>query len=463
MKKDGGISMKLKVDSRKIELGDTFVALRGVDLDGHRYIEKAIENGASKIIAEEGSYSVPTEIVPDTRDYLANYLKNYYKEEMDQMKIIGITGTNGKTTSAFLLHKASYMLGIRAAYIGTVGFYRNEKIRSLNNTTPDLYELYEMFHESYLAGCKVIVMEVSSQGLAYGRTRGIEFDMAIFTNLTQDHLDFHKSMGNYALAKQELFKQLKKSGTAIVNYDDSYKDYYLLPENHNVTYGFMGGDYHAKNYHMTNIDTVFTYQYEEKEYKIEMSLLGKYNVYNALVTIAALHEYGISFEEIISIFPTLPAPVGRMDTVRYHSNNIIIDYAHTPDAIENILKTVKEVNPHHIYVVFGCTGDRDRIKRPIMTQMILNAVDYAIITNDDPHNEDPRHIVEDMIDGITKENFEVILDRAKAIEKGISLLKEHDLLLILGKGHEEVMIIKDQRIPMNDKQIVIDLLKQYQK
>ena len=289
MKKDGGISMKLKVDSRKIELGDTFVALRGVDLDGHRYIEKAIENGASKIIAEEGSYSVPTEIVPDTRDYLANYLKNYYKEEMDQMKIIGITGTNGKTTSAFLLHKAFYMLGIRAAYIGTVGFYRNEKIRSLNNTTPDLYELYEMFHESYLAGCKVIVMEVSSQGLAYGRTRGIEFDMAIFTNLTQDHLDFHKSMGNYALAKQELFKQLKKSGTAIVNYDDSYKDYYLLPENHNVTYGFMGGDYHAKNYHMTNIDTVFTYQYEEKEYKIEMSLLGKYNVYNALVTIAALH------------------------------------------------------------------------------------------------------------------------------------------------------------------------------
>ena len=152
-----------------------------------------------------------------------------------------------------------------------------------------------------------------------------------------------------------------------------------------------------------------------------------------------------------------------MDTVRYHSNNIIIDYAHTPDAIENILKTVKEVNPHHIYVVFGCTGDRDRIKRPIMTQMILNAVDYAIITNDDPHNEDPRHIVEDMIDGITKENFEVILDLEKAIEKGISLLKEHDLLLILGKGHEEVMIIKDQRIPMNDKQIVVDLLKQYQK
>ncbi len=459
----GSVVMKLKVDSRKVIPGDTFLALRGVDSDGHQYIEKAIENGAIKIIAEEGSYAVETEIVPDTRAYLATYLKDYYHDMLSKLQLIGITGTNGKTTSAFLLHKAFYQVGIKAAYIGTVGFYMDEKVRSLNNTTPDLYELYALFEEAYKQGCKIIVMEVSSQGIAYGRIEGLEFDLAIFTNLTQDHLDFHKSMGNYALAKQQLFKQLKKDGLALINADDSYKEYFLLDQNINVTYGFTNSDYQVIDYQMTNIDTVFTCRYHDELYTFDMSLLGKYNVYNALVTIAALHEYGVSFDKIRSIFPHLSAPVGRMDMVRYQTNTIIVDYAHTPDAIEKILRTVGEVEPEHIYVVFGCTGDRDRLKRPIMMELVTNLADYAIITNDDPHDEDPKQIVADMIDGIEKENFEVILDRPKAIAKGISLLKSHDVLLILGKGHEEFMIVKDKKIPMNDKKIVEDLLKEYQR
>ena len=272
--------MKLKVDSRKIEAGDTFLALRGVDIDGHDYIESAIKNGASKIIAEHGNYSVETEIVKDTRKYLSDYLKDYYKDALKNIKIIGITGTNGKTTSAYLTHMAFNNMGIKASYIGTIGFYMGEKVRSLNNTTPDLYELYQMFNESYEKGCSVVVMEVSSQGIAHNRIVGLEFDIAMFTNLTQDHLDYHKTMENYALAKQQLFKQLKNGKSAIINYDDKYKHYYLLEENNNVTYGFNGGDYHIVEYNTSMNGSTYKFIYKDNEYKVETPLFGKYNIYN---------------------------------------------------------------------------------------------------------------------------------------------------------------------------------------
>ena len=451
--------MKLKVDSRKIEKGDTFLALRGVDSDGHDYIESAIKNGASKIIAEHGSYSVDTLIVKDTRKFLSDYLKDYYKEALKNVKIIGITGTNGKTTCAYLVHKAFNNVGIKASYIGTIGFYIDEKIRSLSNTTPDLYELYQMINESYNNGCSVVVMEVSSQGIAHKRVIDMEFDIALFTNLTQDHLDYHKTMENYALAKKELFKQLKGEKIAIINYDDSYKNYYLLKENNNKTYGFTGGDYHIKSYNTTMNGTSFDFEFENNTYKVNTSLFGKFNIYNSICVISILHEYGLSLDEIISSFNKLHAPVGRLDTIHYKDNLVIVDYAHTPDAIENILSTVKELKPNNIYTVFGATGDRDRTKRPIMRKLVLENCKYAIITNDDPHNEDPMNIVKDLLENNKNDNYEVELDRVKAIQKGIDKLKSNDLLLILGKGHEEFMIIKDEKIPMNDKKIVLDYIK----
>ncbi len=452
----------LRVDSRKIQKGDTFLALRGVETDGHNYIKKAIENGAIKIIAEEGTYSVETMLVKDTRKYLSNYLKEQFKEIRKQISLIGITGTNGKTTTAFFVHSAFHHLGIKAAYIGTVGFYIKEKVRALNNTTPDLYDLYELFQEAYEKGCKVIVMEVSSQGIDVGRVMGIDFDMALFTNLTQDHLDYHKTMENYSLAKKQLFCQLTENGVAIVNNDDSYKNTYLLKENKNVTYGFTPSDYQVIEEHMSMKGTDFTLRYDHKNYKIQSRLIGKYNVYNAVSCISILHEYGIPMDQIVSIFPMLQAPVGRMEMIPFHENTIIIDYAHTPDAIENILKTVSEIHPNHLYAVFGCTGDRDRGKRPIMTNLILKNCDYAMITNDDPHNEDPNQIVKDMLEGVTNQNYEVILDRKEAIKKGMSFLKEMDLLLILGKGHEEFMIIKEEKIPFNDRKVVESFVKEYQ-
>ena len=454
--------MKLKVDSRKIKKGDTFLALRGVSIDGHDYIDSAIKNGAAKIIAEEGSYSVDTQIVNDTRVYLSEYLKDYYKDIRKKMKIIGVTGTNGKTTTAYLVYQAFWALGIKAAYIGTVGFFIKERKHYSLNTTPDLYDLYEMMNEAYNEGCSVFIMEVSSQGIGYGRIMGIDFDMALFTNLTQDHLDYHKTMENYALAKQKLFIALKENCVAVVNNDDKYKDYYLLDKNNNITYGFKDNStYKILGYDMSLKGTDITFKYEGKEYKMYTPLYASYNVYNVVGCIILLHEYGFSFEEIKKVLPSLKAPDGRMDTINYKGNSIIVDYAHTPDAFEKILKTVKELKANHIYAVFGCDGSRDRLKRPIMGKLALDNTDYSIITNGDPRDEEAVDVIKDIINPQEKTNYEIIMDRRLAIIKGIELLEENDLLLILGKGHEEYIIIKDKKIPFKDKDVVLDCLEKY--
>lgn len=451
--------MNIKIDSRKIEKGDTFLALRGVDNDGHNYIEKAIENGAYKIVAEYGNYSVPTEIVNDTRKYLMDYLTSNYNEKISKLKFIGITGTNGKTTTAFLIHNALNKLGIKCAYIGTIGFYIDKKIRPLANTTPDVYDLYNLFLEAIDNGCEYVVQEVSSQGLAYKRVEGYEFDYAIFTNLTQDHLDYHKTMENYANCKQELFKKLKKDGTAIVNYDDGYKDKYLLPKNKNITYGFLGGDFQITNFKMTNTETLFSYDYMGEHYNITSPLLGRYNVYNLLVTIIILKLIGIDNQKIENVVRIVEPPSGRMDTIIYKNNSIIVDYAHTPDALSKIINTMLEVTKGNLYVVFGCTGDRDRGKRPIMTDIACKLSKKVILTHDDPHNEDQKQIFDDMIKDIKYTNYEICYDRKEAIIKGINLLNENDCLLVLGKGHEEYIIKNNEKIPFNDRKTIEEYIK----
>jgi len=450
--------INIKADSRKVIPGDTFIALRGVSSDGHNYIEKAIANGATKIIAEEGSYAVETVVVPDTREYLVNYLKKNYNKYLEKMKIIGITGTNGKTTSAFLIYRALNILGMKCAYIGTLGFYIENKVNNLDNTTPDTLDLYNMMITAYEKECEYVVLEVSSQGLGYNRVEGFLFDYAIFTNLTQDHLDYHKTMENYALAKQQLFKKIKPTGKAIINYDDEYKNYYLLEGNNNITYGFNGGDYQVIDFYMNNLGTVFKYKYKDSIHQIITTLIGKYNVYNLLVALIILRDLGVKENIIDELLPSLQAPAGRMQMIKYETNSIIIDYAHTPDAIKKVITTMQEITSGDIYVVFGCTGDRDRTKRPIMTDIVTSMVKYAILTNDDPHNEDPTQIISDMIASLKRNNYEVMLDRKEAIIRGINLLKQNDVLLILGKGHEEVMIVKDQKIPFSDYQTVIEYL-----
>ena len=452
--------INIRSDSRKVKPGDIFVALKGISSNGSQYIEDAIKNGASKLIVEEdGNYSIPYEVVDDSRKYLENYLVNNYNKYLDKMTLIGITGTNGKTTTAFLLYDALNKLGRKCAYMGTIGFYLEDKVYSLPNTSPDVTEVYDMIITAYDSGYRYMTLEISSHGLDMNRLEGINFDYAVFTNLTQDHLDYHKTMGNYALAKQKLFNRLKLNGKAIVNADDKYKEYFLLENNNNITYGFDISDYQVIDYDMNQGGTKFTYKYGDKEEFIISNLLGKYNIYNVLVVVSVLLEIGFSHEAVKNVILKLKSPSGRMDMIKHGNSSIIIDYAHTPDAVEKIIKTMKEVTKGNIYTVFGCTGDRDRTKRPIMMNIVTSLSKFAIVTNDDPHNEDPDQIVGDMLDGIDVSNYEVCLDRKKAIIKGIDLLKDGDSLLILGKGHEEVMIVKNnEKIPFNDRKVVIEYL-----
>lgn len=447
--------LNIQSDSRKIKKGDTFVAVKCEVNDGHKYIEKAIENGASKIIAEYGEYSVPTLIVKNTRQYLEKYLKENYNKYLDEMTIIGITGTNGKTTSAYLIYQALNKLGVKTGYIGTIGFFLEEKVMNLPNTSVDICDTYDLLMKAYDAGYKTIVMEVSSHALANNRLKTIKYNYAIFTNLTQDHLDYHKTMDNYALAKQILFKSLKKDGVAIINNDDKYKDYFLLNENKNVTYGFEDSDYTICDVNMSNHGSTF----KLNDLKIETKLIGRYNIYNLVDAIILLKIMNYDNKQIQSVVKELTPPPGRMEKIEYETNSIIIDYAHTPDALQNFISTVSEFVKGNIYIVFGCTGDRDRTKRPIMTEIVSKFAKKFIITNDDPHFEDPNQIVSDMLFNFDKDNYEVCLDRKEAIEKGIGFLEKNDVLLILGKGHEEFMIIGKDKIPFNDKKVVVNFLE----
>jgi len=450
--------INIKSDSRKIKEGDIFIALKGISSNGEDYIESAIEKGASKIILEsDNKYTVDTIKVDDTREYLVNYLKDNYGTYLNEMTLIGITGTNGKTTTAYLIYQMLNKLGVKCGYIGTIGYYLENKVCDLPNTSPDVCEIYDMLINAYDNEYKVVVMETSSQGLDMGRLDSIKFDYALFTNLTQDHLDYHKTMKNYALAKQKLFNNLKENGLGIINSDDSSNNYF---KNCNyVEYGFNNNDYKILDYNL-DYKIKFSLDIKGNKYNIESNLIGKYNMYNLLCAITLVSEMNIDINKIIDVVKNLQAPPGRTDIINYKSNLIIIDYAHTPDAMENIYNLVKEINKGNVYTVFGCTGDRDRTKRPIMMNLATTNSKYVILTSDDLHNEDFSRIVSDTVEGINKNNYEVIMDRGKAIEKAIGLLNNEDILLILGKGHEEFIILRDKKIPFNDKKHVEKLLKE---
>ena len=444
--------MNIKSDSRKVEKGDTFVALKYSN-DGHQYIEDAIKRGATSVVAEHGLYSVDTLIVKDTHEYLINYLKDNYWDKIKDLKIIGMTGTNGKTTTCYLLHKALNMLGEKSAYIGTIGFYIDEKIKDLENTTPDILEIYEMLLKAKEEGCKYVIMEVSSHALSLNRVKGLEFDMALFSNLTQDHLDYHHTIDNYLNAKKKLFTMLKNDKLAIINVDDKYYKDFIMEENNNKTYGFKDSSYQITKYNYNLNESNFVIN-DCDIYKTK--LIGKYNIYNLTLVIAALNNLGFDYEQIYKVIEKLDSPSGRMDKIMCGNNAIIIDYAHTPDAVENVLLTSKELNPNHIYVIVGCGGDRDKTKRPIMGEIAVNNADYVIFTSDNPRTEDPDEIIYDIVQKLDKKNYEIEVNREKAIIRGIQLLKENDILMILGKGHENYQIINKEKIFFDDKKIVLD-------
>jgi len=435
----------IKDDSRKVLKGDTFIALKKVN-DGHDYVKDAIKNGASRVIVERGLYDVETVIVNDTHKYLVDYLKLNYYDKIKDLKLIGMTGTNGKTTTCYLLYQALNKAGFKTAYIGTIGFYMDNKIKDLNNTTPDILEMYELLLECVDNNIEYVVMEASSQALDMHRLDGLEFTYGIFSNLTQDHLDYHKNMDNYIKAKQILFENVKEK--TFVNIDDEYYKYFI--KDNSITYGFNDSDYRL-NYYDINIKNTF-FKLNGLSYKT--NLIGKHNLYNILAVIAVLSELNIN--DIENIVSSLMSPPGRMDVIRKDSNLIIIDYAHTPDAVLNVINSLKEIKHNNIITIIGCGGNRDKTKRPIMSKIACSNSDYVILTSDNPRLEDPNSIIEDMLQNLDNKNYEIVVNREKAIIKGIQTLEKNDILLVLGKGHETYQIIGNTKYNFDDKKIVLD-------
>ena len=385
----------------------------------NKYIDDAINNGFKKIIVSKSKFKA----VKSTRKYLEKYLKKYYYKQIKDVILIGVTGTNGKTSTSYLIYQALNLAGIKCSYIGTIGFYLENDIKKLNNTTPDICDLYEMIIESINCGCKAVVMEVSSHALKLGRVNTLKFDYAILTNITEDHLDFHKTYKDYYKTKMSIFKKLKKKGTKI-------------------------SDIKIENYDINND----YFKYNNKIYNTKIK--GEYNIKNIIPSIIILDKMNIDSRKII---PQLCLPPGRMQIINYKNNSIIIDYAHTPDAMEKIISTVKIMNHNRIITIFGCGGNREKEKRPKMGEIASLLCDYVILTNDNPRDENPKEIIREIKQNMNN-NYKIIYDRKKAIQEGIKMLKENDVLLILGKGHEEYQIIDNKKIFFSDLYTVYDII-----
>lgn len=434
----------LKIDSRKVLKGDTFLAID----KGHLYVEDAINNGATTVIVEKGDYKVNTIQVLDTKKYLTDYLYDNYYNDIKDIKLIGITGTNGKTTTAYLIYEVLNKLNVKCAYIGTLGFYINNEVIHTNNTTPNIYEIYE-----YLLKCKennieYVSMEVSSQGLCMGRLDTLKFSYAAFTNLTQDHLDYHKTMNNYIEAKKMLFKKL--DGVAIINVDDDLSTNFMINKNI-ITYGKKSDQYKIDNIITTSSKTSFTLNGEQYNTK----LIGEYNVYNLAIVIIILKLMNLNSKIIELLLP----PKGRTQMINYNDNKIIIDYAHTPDAVLKVIQAMKQLKPKNIITIVGCGGNRDKTKRPIMGKISVDNSSYVIFTTDNPRYENKRKILKDITCKLDKNNYKIIVNRYKAIKKGIQKLSKNDILLVLGKGHEEYQEIKGKKTYFSDYDAVMNIIR----
>jgi UDP-N-acetylmuramoyl-L-alanyl-D-glutamate--2,6-diaminopimelate ligase len=447
--------LKFETDSRLIQKGQTFVAIKGHTVDGHEYIENAIKNGATDVIAEHDvKCKVPVTIVKDSELYLKEELKKIYSDKLNKLKIIGVTGTNGKTTTCYLTYQLLQKLGVKVAYLGTIGFYYEDKIIHTENTTPDTLTIYKLLMEAMDDGITTIVMEVSSHSLAFNRLYGLHLDEAAFTNLTEDHLDYHKTMENYLNCKLKIFDLLDKDGTMVVNSDDEYSKYFIEKANKWKTLG-LNGNYKIVDFKTTAGDTDMNLEIDGNKYNVKTNLTSKFNVYNFLTAVALIHELGYKTEDILKYSEDVKPPKGRCETFKVNGGYAIVDYAHTPDAVLKVVTAYNELKTNKVITLVGCGGDRDPLKRPIMGDIATKLSDYVIFTEDNPRTEDPHKIMDDILKGVKKNNYEVIYDRPMAIKKGIDMMEKGDILLLLGKGHEDYQIIGHTKHHLDDSEEVL--------
>lgn len=453
----------IQYDSRKIEVDDLFVCLTGFEVDGHNYANKAIEAGAKVIICEKNidikENDVTVLLVKEGRKALALMAANYYGHPTRKLKLIGVTGTNGKTTTVYLLKSILEKAGKKVGLVGTIANYiGSTKIKS-ERTTPESLELQKLFRDMVEADCEYCVMEVSSHSLYLDRVYGCEFEIGIFTNLTRDHLDFHKSFDNYYDAK---FKLFERSKACVINVDDDFgyrvlRDVEKLEKKEIKTYSIKNeSDFKASDLMLKEGDIHFKINGEE----FNSVLPGEYNVYNALGAIGAVSILGIDKELMRKGLLDVVVP-GRCERIGYKYDipyDIIIDFAHTPDGLKNILETLKGFTKNRLIAVYGCGGDRDKVKRAELGRIGTELADLAVITSDNPRDEDPMAIIREIVAGIKKSNYLAIENRVEAIKLALGMAEEGDVIVLAGKGHENYQIVNEGVIHFDEREIVDDIL-----
>ena len=456
-------------NSNDVSTNDMFVAVKGFDSDGHEHIEEAINNGAKVILAQEDTINknvikeikddVTLVLAKDTRYALAICACNFYQNPSKKFKLIGVTGTKGKTTTTYMIRDILEKKGIKVGLIGTVASYVcDRKIANNENTTPESLKLQEIFSKMLEEKCEVVVMEVSSQSLKLERVAGCDFDIGIFTNLSEDHISSkeHPDMEDYFNSKVKLFKMCKKG---FINADDVYATRIpkLAPECQISTYGIDNHcDLLAKDITVTNQYVDFKVKIGDKNERVKVSIPGRFSVYNSLAAIAVALEFGATADNIKDALLDIRVP-GRSELVDNKLGlTIMIDYAHTPTSLEKILSSVKIYTKGRVISVFGCGGDRDKNKRPMMGEVSGRVADYTIITSDNPRTEAPEQIVKDVEEGIKKTNgkYECIVDRVEAIRKAIKMANKRDIIVLAGKGHEQYQEINKKRYPFDEVEIV---------
>lgn len=457
---------KICFDSRQVTPGSVFVAVRGTATDGHRFIDKAGEMGAVAVVCEELparlNDGVAYIVVADSSVALGVMAANFYDHPSDKLKLVGVTGTNGKTTVATLLYKLFEELGYKAGLISTVENHIHNAIVPATHTTPDPLELNSLLASMVDTGCDYCFMEVSSHAIAQHRIEGLSFTGGIFTNLTHDHLDFHKTFDAYLKVKKSFFDGLDKNAFALVNADD--KNGLVMLQNtraYQKTYALKNvADFKAKVIEDELNGLLLDIEGQEVWFK----LVGRFNAYNLLAAFATAMLLEQDKNKVLMVLSRLSGAEGRFEYIKSDQGVIgIVDYAHTPDAVQNVLSTIKDIRKgtETVITVIGCGGDRDRSKRPIMAQVACDWSDKVIITSDNPRSEDPMAIIEDMVAGISANNQRKLLtiaDRKEAISAACHMAKPGDIILVAGKGHEKYQEIKGVKYPFDDKKVLLEQL-----
>lgn len=457
-------------DSRKIQPGALFAAISGHRVEGSSFVESAIQAGAVAVLTEQPlDASIPQLVVPNVRDAMAILAPYIYDFPSSKMRMIGVTGTNGKTTTSFLIHHLLKSAGKKVGLIGTICSLIGDKVIESTNTTPDIADLQELLHQMLEAGSDTVIMEVSSHALALNRTAGCEFDVGIFTNLTQDHLDFHHTLEEYCDAKKKLFVSLgegkKGNKRGIINQDDpSMENFQSATKVPVWTYGYkQGADFQVVKAEISQEGTSISLKTPDGEKELKSSLVGDFNVYNILAAVSAVRSEGMSWEAIEKGLASFSGVSGRFQQITNGKNMplVVVDYAHTPDGLKNVLETARKLTQGKLITVFGCGGDRDRTKRPLMGKIGADLADQVILTSDNPRSEEPMAILQDILTAWESnvEKPEAIADRKEAIEKAIQLANPRDVVLISGKGHETYQILKDEVIHFDDREVACAALE----